>query len=68
MLEVYRGIHRWKGEGKMRAFVQLALSISLSRWFYSSPATPLLALLPPRMNDAQEAGYALEGVHLAMLT
>ena len=35
------GIHRWKGEGKMRAFVQLALSISLSRWFYSSPATPL---------------------------
>ena len=45
----------------MRAFVQLALSISLSRWFYSSPATPLLALLPPRMNDAQEAGYATRG-------
>src|SRR2546426_6504395 len=55
------GIHRWKGEGKMRAFVQLALSISLSRWFYSSPATPCLALLPPRMNDAQEVGYATSG-------
>jgi len=41
----------------MRAFVQLALSISLSRWFYSSPATPLSG--PPSAKNERCTGSGL---------